>query len=257
MLREALIFDVDGTIAETEEWHRRAFNETFQAFSLDWDWDPVLYRHLLKVAGGKERIRHYVEAYAPPNGAMALAKLSALHADKTARYAEALVKGEVSARPGVKRLALQAQKDGLRLAVATTTTLSNAEALLKALFGGHARQLFSVIAAGDIVPRKKPAPDIYLYACERLGLSPSACVAIEDSENGVAAARDAGLAVIATPSFYSSEDDFSGATVVLSDLGEPEVPYRFIAGVPIGQGHVDVASLHELPKPAVIDARLL
>jgi HAD superfamily hydrolase (TIGR01509 family) len=253
MLPKALIFDVDGTLAETEEWHRRAFNETFRAFGLDWNWDADLYRILLKVAGGKERIRHYVEAYAPPGGATALAKLSALHADKTERYAKSVVKGQVSARPGVKRLVRQAHENSLRLGVATTTTLCNVEALLKAFFGSEARRLFSVIAAGDVVPRKKPAPDIYLHACERLGLSPSACVAIEDSENGVLSARGAGLAVIATPSFYASQDDFRAATAVLSDLGEPDAPYRFMSGVRIGQGYVDVASLENLPKPAVID----
>lgn len=252
---EALIFDVDGTLAETEEWHRRAFNETFQAFGLDWNWDPDLYRQLLKVAGGKERIRHYAEAHAPAGGAMALAKLSALHADKTARYAGFVAKGDVLARPGVKRLAMQAHKEGLRLAIATTTTLCNVEALLKAIFRCDGRHLFSVIAAGDVVPRKKPAPDIYLHACERLGLSPSVCAAIEDSENGVIAARDAGLAVIATPSFYSSQDDFSAATTVLSDLGEPHAPYRHLAGLRIGEGHVDIASLHQLPAPVVADER--
>ncbi len=181
----------------------------FQSFGLDWAWDADLYRQLLKVSGGKERIRHYAEVYAPPGSATALAKISALHADKTERYAKSVVKGEVSARPGIKRLVRQAHNNGLRLGVATTTTLCNVEALLKAFFGSDARHLFSVIAAGDIVPRKKPAPDIYLYACERLGLSPSACVAVEDSENGVLSARGAGLAVIATPSFYASEETIS------------------------------------------------
>jgi HAD superfamily hydrolase (TIGR01509 family) len=257
MQPEALIFDVDGTLAETEEAHRRSFNEAFQAFSLDWFWDPVLYRQLLKVTGGKERLRHYIEAYAPPKGAETLAKLSALHADKTARYAAFVVEGLVTARPGVKRLALEAHQKGLRLAVATTSTVSSVEALLRSIFACDGRHLFSVIAAGDVVPRKKPAPDIYLYACERLGLSPSVCVAVEDSENGVLAAHDAGLAVIAAPSFYANEDDFSAATTVLSDLGEPDAPYRFISGTPIGHGYVDVESLRNLPKPAVIDARSL
>jgi beta-phosphoglucomutase-like phosphatase (HAD superfamily) len=250
---EALIFDVDGTLAENEDWHLRAFNESFKAFGLDWNWDADLYRQLLKVTGGKERIRHFIETASPPHGAEVLAKLSVLHADKTVRYADYVISGAIMPRPGIKRLALEAHESGLRLGIATTTTLSNVEALLKSIFGADARHLFGVIAAGDIVPRKKPAPDIYLYACERLGVSPSACVAIEDSENGVEAARDAGIAVIAAPSFYASDDDFSKATSVVSDLGEPDAPNRPIAGARIIQTYVDVASLQGLHALAMAE----
>jgi len=243
---EALIFDVDGTLAENEEWHRRAFNESFKAFGLDWNWDADLYRELLKVTGGKERIRHFIETASPPHGSEVLAKLLALHADKTARYADYVVSGVITAKPGIKRLVLEAHQNGLRLGIATTTALSNVEALIASIFGADARHLFAVIAAGDIVPRKKPAPDIYLYACERLGVAPSACVAIEDSENGVQAAHDAGIAVVAAPSFYLSGDDFSKATSVVSDLGEPDAPNRLIAGPRIGNGFVDLAALRAL-----------
>jgi HAD superfamily hydrolase (TIGR01509 family) len=176
-----------------------------------------------------------------------LDKLSAFHADKTARYADYVVSGAISARPGIKRLVMEAHENGLRLGIATTTILSNVEALVKAIFGADARHLFAVIAAGDIVPRKKPAPDIYVYACERLGVLPSACVAIEDSANGVEAAHDAGITVIAAPSFYLRGDDFSKATSVVSDLGEPDAPNRLIAGAQIGHGFVDLASLRDLP----------
>jgi len=250
---EALIFDVDGTLAENEEWHRRAFNETFQAFGLDWHWDETLYRQLLKVTGGKERIRYYIGTASPPRGAEVLAKLSAFHVEKTARYADYVVSGAIKPRPGIRRLVNEAHQKGLRLGVATTTTLSNVEALVRSIFGVEARHLFSVIAAGDIVPRKKPAPDVYLYACERLGVSPSVCVAIEDSENGLQAAHTAGIAVLAAPSFYSSEDDFSKATSVVSDLGEPDAPNRVIAGVKSVQPYVDVASLQGLLAQAVAE----
>jgi HAD superfamily hydrolase (TIGR01509 family) len=250
---EALIFDVDGTLAENEEWHRRAFNETFQAFGLDWNWDAELYRQLLKVTGGKERIRHFIETASPPRGAEVLDKLSAFHAAKTARYADYVVSGAIKARPGIKRLVMEAHQNSLRLGIATTTTLSNVEALIKSIFGADARHLFAVIAAGDIVPRKKPAPDIYLYACERLGVSPSACIAIEDSANGLQAAHDAGIAVLAAPSFYLSDDDFSKAISVVSDLGEPDAPNRRIAGAKIVQTFVDVASLQGLHALAVAE----
>jgi HAD superfamily hydrolase (TIGR01509 family) len=255
MLLEGLIFDVDGTLAENEEWHRRAFNESFEAFGLDWHWDADLYRQLLKVTGGKERIRHFIETASPPHGADVLAKLSAFHADKTARYADYVVSGAIAARPGIKRLVLEAHRSGVPLGIATTTTLSNVEALVKSIFDTDARHLFSVIAAGDIVPRKKPAPDIYVYACERLGVPPSACIAIEDSENGTEAAHSAGITVVAAPCFYSSGDDFSHATCVVSDLGEPDAPNRYIAGKKIGHGFVDLASLRDLSASRVDQAR--
>jgi beta-phosphoglucomutase-like phosphatase (HAD superfamily) len=188
---EALIFDVDGTLAETEELHRQAFNETFRAFGLDWVWAADVYRELLRVTGGRERIIHYVDHYARPGGG-ALAMAREMHADKTARYARLLGAGAVAPRPGVRRLIAEAHDAGLRLAIATTTSPGNVEPLLGAIFGPLALSWFSVIAAGDIVAAKKPAPDIYDYALRELGCAASACVAFEDSANGVVAARKAG-----------------------------------------------------------------
>ena len=161
---EALIFDVDGTLAETEELHRQAFNETFRAFGLDWMWPPELYRELLRVTGGRERIIHYVDHYAPAGSGGALATAREMHADKTARYAKLLRAGEAPPRPGVRRLIAEAHDAGLRLAIATTTSPGNVEPLLGAVLRPRALSWFSVIAAGDIVPAKKPAPDIYDYA---------------------------------------------------------------------------------------------
>jgi HAD superfamily hydrolase (TIGR01509 family) len=252
---KALIFDVDGTLAETEEWHRRSFNESFQAFDLGWTWDPDLYRQLLQVTGGKERLRHYIEMASPPHAAEALAKLPGLYAKKTAHYADYVLKDLIPARPGIKRLVTEAHQKGLRLAIATTSALSNVEALVKSIFGTDTRDLFSVIAAGDIVPRKKPASDVYFYACERLEISPSDCIAIEDSENGVLAAHGAGITVVATPSFYSGEDNFSKATSVVSDLGESDAPNHFIAGARMIQTYVDVQSLESLLALATAERR--
>lgn len=243
---EALIFDVDGTLAETEELHRQAFNETFSAHGLDWTWDPELYRELLRVTGGQERIRHYVERWDPRGGAAALAELSRIHADKSRLYAELIQTRAAEPRPGVRRLITQAHDQGLRLAIATTTSAGHVEPLLRALLGGEAPSWFAVIAAGDSVPRKKPSPDIYRYALRQLGFEASCCIAFEDSENGVAAASQASLTVIATPSFYSSEDDFSAAASLLSDLGEPERPCRQIAGRRFGEGYVDLAGLRDV-----------
>ncbi len=249
---EALIFDVDGTLAETEELHRQAFNETFRAFGLDWIWDKKIYRDLLRVAGGRERIAHYIDEYAPPGGAGAVEKLRQMHAEKTHRYARLVRIGSVAARPGVGRLIEEAHDAGLRLAIATTTSPSNVEPLLDALIGPRARRWFGVIAAGDIVPAKKPAPDVYAHALNELRCNASDCVAFEDSANGAVAARRAGLAVVATPSLYSSEDDFSAAASVLSDLGEPREPLRHIAGWRFGKGFVDLAGLRSMLEASAV-----
>lgn len=243
---EALIFDVDGTLAETEEWHRRAFNETFRAAGLDWEWNEDLYRDLLQITGGKERLAHYIEAYHPHDHEGAAARLLTIHNDKTHRYNCFVKAGNIQAKPGVVRLMKEAHENGVRLGVATTTMPINVDALIRSMFGNDAQGLIDVVAAGDIVANKKPAPDIYLYACDKLGLSPASCVAFEDSGNGAMAAKAAGLTVIATPSFYLQKDDFSVAVSVLSNLGEPDRPYELFAGRKIGDGCVTLSGLQTL-----------
>jgi len=224
----ALIFDVDGTLAETEEVHRQAFNETFAAAGLQWHWDAATYRRLLDVAGGKERIAHFIAAGAD-GAADAAGRIAELHAAKTQRYT-ALVAQGTTLRPGVARLIAEARTAGVRLAIATTTSLPNVEALLRAALGDDALDSFAAIGAGDVVGAKKPSPQIYHYVLERLGLAAADCVAFEDSSNGVRSARGAGIPTIVTPGIYTEGDDFSGALAVLSDLGEPDAPYRHLAG---------------------------
>lgn len=241
MLPRALIFDVDGTLAETEELHRRAFNETFAAESLPWHWDKAAYRRLLDVAGGKERIAHFLTS-GPEGADRAAGRIAELHAAKTRRYT-ALAAVGAPLRPGVARLIQEARHAGVRLAIATTTSLPNVEALLVAAFGSEAMALFDVVGAGDVVPAKKPAPDIYSYVLERLDLPGASCVAFEDSTNGLKAARGAGLATIVTPGIYTEGDDFAGALAVLSDLGEPDAPYRHLAGAGAGDGRVTLDAL--------------
>lgn len=214
---KALIFDVDGTLAETEELHRRAFNATFAAAGLRWVWDETLYGRLLEVTGGKERIRHYInQAGGPPMDNDAVA---ALHADKTARYTALVEQGTLALRPGVARLIAEAQAAGVRLAIATTTSRPNVDALLRAAIGA---QPFEVIAAGDEVGAKKPAPDIYLLALQRLGLPASDCLALEDTLNGLRSAVGAGLSCIITRSLYGGSGPFPGALAVLDHLGDPQ-----------------------------------
>ncbi len=215
---QALVFDVDGTLSETEEVHRRAFNETFTAHGLPWHWDRARYRELLQVTGGKERIRHFCAAYDPPGlDDRDLDQLvPAMHADKTARYEGLIARGGAVLRPGIERLIREAQAASLRLAIATTTSASNVTALLRATLGGEA--MFEVVASGDTVAHKKPAPDIYLSALAGLRLPGACCLALEDSENGLASARAAGLPTLITPSAYTDDQSFPGALAVIDDL---------------------------------------
>ena len=241
MTLDALIFDVDGTLAETEEVHRRAFNEAFAAAGLPWHWDEPLYARLLDVTGGKERIRHFIDGGAQPD--LDPAAIARLHADKTARYTALVATGQVPLRPGVARLLDEAEAAGLRLAVATTTTPANVDALLRATLGPEAPARFAVIAAGDMVPAKKPAPDIYRLALERLGLPPGRCIAVEDTVNGLRSAAGAGIPTVITTSLYGGTARFEGALAVVDGLGQPDAPCRVLRGLALGGPTVTVADL--------------
>lgn len=214
MTIKALIFDVDGTLAETEEAHRNAFNRAFGETGLDWHWDPGLYRSLLKVSGGKERLRAFAESrHYPVTDVLVLA----LHRRKTEIYTAQVATGAVPLRPGIARLLGEARQAGLRLAIATTTTRANVIALMAGT--GIEPGWFETMACSDDAPLKKPHPQVYETVLSRLNLPPSQCLAIEDSANGLRAAQAAGLAVIITPSLYTAGDDVSAAKAVWPDLG--------------------------------------
>jgi HAD superfamily hydrolase (TIGR01509 family) len=234
MAIEALVFDVDGTLADTEEAHRVAFNLAFERHRLGWHWSRGDYRRLLEVTGGKERIASYIDTLALPPAERARLRglVPALHADKTRFYTSAVLDGGVPLREGVARLMHEAVEAGCRLAIASTTTAANIHALLAATLGPRGLDLFAVIACGDQVRAKKPAPDIYRLALATLGLPPEGAVALEDSAHGLRAATGAGLWTLVTPTFWTEGGDFAAAGLVLPSLGGPHAP---LAGEPGGQ----------------------
>jgi HAD superfamily hydrolase (TIGR01509 family) len=220
----ALLFDVDGTLADTEETHRLAFNAAFAEHGLPFAWSPDEYEVLLRIGGGKERLAHYfAQLDVPTEERKRLAGLvPSLHARKNARYGELVAIGRASLRPGIARLIEEAEAAGVRLGIVSTTTKINATALLEATLGPGATARFAVIACGDVVPTKKPAPDIYHYALSALGVPAAEVVAFEDSATGLAAAKAAGLFTVVTPSHWTRNGDFRSADIVRSHLDDDE-----------------------------------
>ena len=243
---KALIFDVDGTLAETErDGHRPAFNQAFMDAGLDWQWSEERYGELLEVSGGKERIRAFVQQSKPdfvlPQGFEDLtAFIKHLHASKTQYYKQYAQEGRIPLRPGVERLLNEAREKGVRLAIATTTTPANVQALLENTLGAESLNWFEVIAAGDMVPHKKPAPDIFEYALEHLQLPPENCLGFEDTNNGLLSATQTGLKTVVTVNDYTRSQDFSKATLVVSDFGEPNAPFKVLAGDAGSSNYFDI-----------------
>ena len=226
MSLRALIFDVDGTLADTEEAHRCAFNEAFHQLGIDWNWSRPTYAHLLLTTGGKERLAAHIASLplAEDERQALCGRIEAIHRAKTRNYTRMVLDGEVPLRDGVRRLIDEAARARVRLAIATTTTFANVEALLRTCLGPDALDRFEVIGAGDHAARKKPAPDIYEYVLGQLKASPDECVALEDSANGLRSAKAAGLFTVVTPSYWTMSEDFSAADLVLPSFGSEERP---------------------------------
>lgn len=242
----AVLFDVDGTLADTEQdGHRLAFNTAFKQLGLDWNWDIELYGKLLKVTGGKERIHHFMKNYAlhELNKDNLTDWIARIHKTKTGYFEELMVQGRIPLRPGVSRLIHELRNEKIKIAIATTTTMDNVTALLKTTLGEESIGWFDVIGAGDIVPLKKPAPDIYHWVLDQLNLTAQHCIAIEDSENGLQSAQTAGLTTLVTVNNYTRQQNFTGAAAVLSDLGEPSQPFTRIQGETHGRSWVDTQFL--------------
>lgn len=252
---KALIFDVDGTLADTETAHREAFNAAFVTAGLDWEWDETLYARLLMVAGGKERIAHYWRQVDPVKAGEsgAAGTIARIHAAKTQEYEKRVSGGRLPLRPGMERLIREAHAAGMPMAIATTTTPANVEALLATPFGADWRRFFAAVCDASTPGRKKPEPDVYFAALAALGQPGADCLAFEDSENGLRAATAAGIPTLVTPTAYTVMHDFDAALVTVPHLGDPAVPMaQRLAGT--DQRWVDLAALHRWHEGMLFEA---
>lgn len=233
MKLKALIFDCDGVLAETERnGHRIAFNRTFADKGFGVEWDVALYKELLKVGGGKERMTHFFDRTSWPEGiADREALIRELHQLKTAYYTQIIESGQLPLRPGVARLVDEALADGIRLAVCSTSNEKAVHAVVEKLLGPARKAKFNAILAGDVVSKKKPDPEIYSLALKQLGLEADECVVIEDNRNGLLAAKGAGLYCVVTTNGYTEDENFAEADLVVSELGDPPNVQVDLAGI--------------------------
>lgn len=210
---KALIFDVDGTLADTEDAHREAFNDAFAKAGLDWQWDRVLYKQLLAVTGGQKRIRFFLESHDPKflQRADIDALILALHQSKTTFFVERLNQGQVPLRPGIEALIHEARAQNLTIAIATTTTPVNVTTLLTANLGAESIDWFACIGDGGKVPVLKPEPDVYQWVLAQLGLQPHETLALEDSRNGLVSCQRAKVPCLIVTNPYTEGQDFAGA----------------------------------------------
>ena len=231
-----LIFDCDGVLADTERYgHLVAFNQTFEEFGLPVRWSEEEYGRKLEIAGGKERMKSLLtddfvaEAGLPADPEGQKAMLADWHRRKTAIYTELVASGKLPGRPGVARVIGEALDAGWDLAVASTSAEASVRAVLDHVVGPAQAARFALVLAGDVVEKKKPAPDIYLLAVERLGADPADTLVVEDSRNGLLAAAGAGLTCLVTVNGYTEDEDFSEAVLVVTSLGDPDEPAKVLA----------------------------
>jgi HAD superfamily hydrolase (TIGR01509 family) len=262
MTLRALLFDLDGTLADTESLgHRPAYNRAFKELGLPFRWGPKLYRKLLGKTGGKERLLHYLKRYAPDLGEQRHAietnpRLWAktVHALKSRYFRRLVRRGRVPLRPGAARLMNEAKAEGLRLAIVTSASRATLSPILRHSLGAALMRQVDVLVFARDVEHKKPAPDLYRLALARLELTPHECVAIEDSQSGLAAANAAGIATVVTTNDDTAHHDFGGALLVVDTLGEPELPCKVLHGR-LGAPFVTVPALRDLLTPPVAPRR--
>ncbi len=231
MSLKALIFDVDGTLADTElNGHRVAYNRAFDKLGVPWHWSEKVYGEILTVSGGKERMKYFVENYQPdiPDGSPVEVLIPTIYDAKTKIFKDMLLTGMIPLRSGVERLFKEARDAGIRLAIATTTAPSNVQYILSSNLGEASLDWFDIIAAGDIVANKKPSPEIYQLVLDEMGWQADECVAFEDSENGCLSARAANLPVIITVTSYTRDEPFIDADLILDQFGDEGNPASVI-----------------------------
>lgn len=223
MTIKAIFFDQDGVIIDTErDGHRVSFNDTFKYMGFDTVWDVEYYHELLQIGGGKERMLHHLKTQGfgvdiPEEDVPELIKK--MHLYKTDRFIELIESGSLPLRPGIHRFMKEGAEAGLSLGVTTTSNERAAHAIAYKVLEDIP---FKFVLAGDIVAKKKPDPAIYLLAMEKAGVQPEECLVVEDSRNGVLAAKAAGMHVVATSNFYTEREDLSDADVIVTALGDPD-----------------------------------
>lgn len=254
MTLRAILFDVDGTLADTEALgHRPAYNRAFRELGLQFRWGPKLYRKLLKQPGGRERLKHFFVEYHPPLGehqaeadANMDAWVSRVHETKSRFFKRYMRHGRIPLRAGIARIMREARQAGLQLAIVTNASRKTLYPVLRYSMGPELAAEVAVIASGEEVHNKKPAPDLYRLAMQRLGIMPDECVALEDSEMGLEAACAAGVSAVVTVNADTRAQDFSEAALVVSSLGEPGAPTRVIHGHLAGRPWVTLETLRQI-----------
>jgi len=245
---KAIIFDVDGTLAATEETHRQAFNAAFKEFDVPFQWSVSEYIELLNISGGKERILKFLQSKefsAPGNESLRDYTLK-VHQRKSEIYREKLIAGHIGLRDGVERLLKEAKAKGISMAIATCTSTANVETVLKSALGEDALSYFETLVSCDLVADKKPSPSVYQYALANLGLKPENCIVIEDTSNGNRSALAAGIKTVISTHPLTVDEDFTGASLVIDQLGEPEKNFAVSSGNSCGAGYVDVDLLEKI-----------
>lgn len=247
---KAVLFDVDGTFADTEnQIHLPAFNQAFEEFKLNWHWHETEYLDLLKVTGGMERIRHYLDTHKPDcqYPIEESAWIADLHKCKTKYCVEIMASGKITLRPGVIRLIHEIRENpDLRMAIVTTTSPENVTALLEPVLGKGCLDWFDLIAGGEMVENKKPAPDIYQFTLDKMNWRADEVIAIEDSRNGILSAQGAQIKTLITECSITHGQDFTGATLVVDQLGEPDAPFKVLEGNAGQATFANIALLEQL-----------
>ena len=221
---KTIIFDVDGTLAETEELHRKAFNETFHKVGLDWYWNKSTYKELLKIAGGRERIKSYQSHLSQGDISLCEHDISILHTKKTKTYVRWVKNGALSLRPGIKSMITSAVEKKIKLAAATSTSLVNLVSLTKSCLGKDPNEIFHFLATGDLVKKKKPATELYDLVLKEMSIKSEECLAIEDSRIGMLAAKGANMQTLVSPSAYHLDDDFTESDYFCGSLEKEHLP---------------------------------